>query len=155
VLYQRTYQRPYQRTVRQVVIAAARHAPRWTVFPFVWILLTSLKTRATSLGAADVHFTPTIDNYSAGDRRAGRTVLLDAPGLSAVLPQQHDHLDRRGGAVGRGRHPRRLRIGALHLPTEGAFGFVLRSFRFVPFIAFVIPLYVLYQQFGLYNTHAG
>ena len=29
------------------------------------------------------------------------------------------------------------------------------SFRFVPFIAFVIPLYLLFQQFGLYNTHAG
>ena len=29
------------------------------------------------------------------------------------------------------------------------------SFRFVPFIAFVIPLYLLFQRFGLYNTHAG
>ena len=33
--------------------------------------------------------------------------------------------------------------------------FVFMSFRFVPFIAFVIPLYLLYQKFGLYNTHGG
>jgi multiple sugar transport system permease protein len=29
------------------------------------------------------------------------------------------------------------------------------SFRFVPFLAFVIPLYLLYQRGGLYNTHIG
>ena len=35
----------YQRTVRQVVIAAAAVMLLvWTVFPFVWILLTSLKS---------------------------------------------------------------------------------------------------------------
>ena len=40
-------------------------------------------------------------------------------------------------------------------PLKDAIGFVLMSFRFVPFIAFVIPLYLLYQRLGLYNTHAG
>ena len=29
------------------------------------------------------------------------------------------------------------------------------SFRFVPFIAFVIPLYLLYQKLGLYDTRTG
>jgi multiple sugar transport system permease protein len=29
------------------------------------------------------------------------------------------------------------------------------SFRFVPVIALVIPLYVLYQRLRLYNTHSG
>jgi len=29
------------------------------------------------------------------------------------------------------------------------------SFRFVPFLVFVIPLYLLYQRVGLYNTHLG
>ena len=35
----------YQRTVRQVVIALASAVLLvWTVFPFLWILLTSLKS---------------------------------------------------------------------------------------------------------------
>lgn len=38
---------------------------------------------------------------------------------------------------------------------KNALAFTFMSFRFVPFLAFVIPLYLLYQQIGLYNTHGG
>ena len=40
-------------------------------------------------------------------------------------------------------------------PLKNALAFVFMSFRFVPFIAFVIPLYVLYRWLGLCNTHSG
>ena len=33
--------------------------------------------------------------------------------------------------------------------------FLFLSFRFAPFIAFLIPLYILFQQVGLYNTYGG
>jgi hypothetical protein len=42
-----------------------------------------------------------------------------------------------------------------NFPLKNALAFVFMSFRFVPFIAFVIPLYLLYQRVGLYNTHTG
>jgi multiple sugar transport system permease protein len=33
--------------------------------------------------------------------------------------------------------------------------FLFLSFRFAPFIAFLIPLYILFQRTGLYNTYSG
>ena len=57
----------YQRTVRQVVIALASAVLLvWTVFPFLWILLTSLKSPGDILAVPPTFvFTPTIDNYAA------------------------------------------------------------------------------------------
>jgi multiple sugar transport system permease protein len=43
----------------------------------------------------------------------------------------------------------------LAFPSKNALAFVFMSFRFMPFIAFVILLYLLYQRVGLCNTHAG
>ena len=51
--------------------------------------------------------------------------------------------------------PAAYALARFEFPYKNGFAFVLMSFRFVPFIAFVIPLYLLYQQIGLYNTHAG
>src|SRR5260370_24792254 len=58
---------PYQRTVARVVVAlAAVLLLAWTVFPFVWILLTSLKTPVDILSVPPKFvFAPTIDNYTA------------------------------------------------------------------------------------------
>jgi multiple sugar transport system permease protein len=33
--------------------------------------------------------------------------------------------------------------------------FLFLSFRFAPFITFLIPLYILFQRLGLYNTYTG
>ena len=51
--------------------------------------------------------------------------------------------------------PAAYALARFNFPMKNALAFVLMSFRFVPFIAFVIPLYLLYQRLGLYNTHAG
>src|SRR4029077_3900967 len=51
--------------------------------------------------------------------------------------------------------PAAYALARFDFPLKNALAFVFMSFRFVPFIAFVIPLYLLFQQFGLYNTHAG
>jgi ABC-type glycerol-3-phosphate transport system permease component len=77
---------PYSRAVRQVVgTLAALLLLAWTVFPFVWILLTSLKSPGDILSVPPKFvFEPTLDNYAA-----------------------------------------------------------------------LVPLYLLYQRLGLYNTHAG
>jgi hypothetical protein len=40
-------------------------------------------------------------------------------------------------------------------PLKNALGFVFMSFQFAPLLAFVIPLYLIYQRLGLYNTHIG
>jgi len=40
-------------------------------------------------------------------------------------------------------------------PLKEHLAFLFLSFRFAPFIAFLIPLYILYQRLGLYNTRLG
>src|SRR4029077_16892234 len=68
VPYQRTIQAvSFQRTARTVAIAVgAMLLLAWTVFPFVWILLTSLKSPGDMLSVPPKFvFTPTIDNYAA------------------------------------------------------------------------------------------
>ena len=36
---------------------------------------------------------------------------------------------------------------------KSSLAFIFMSFRFVPFIVFVVPLYLIYQRVGLHNTH--
>ncbi len=40
-------------------------------------------------------------------------------------------------------------------PFKEGLAFLFLSFRFAPFITFLIPLYILYQRLGLYNTYPG
>ena len=159
VPYPRTVQAvSWQRTVRNVAIAvAAVLLLVWTVFPFVWILLTSLKSPGDMLSVPPKFvFTPTIDNYAAlviGEQRGQYSstrpdfplfflnsliISIGAVALSVVagIPAAHA-------------------LARFTFPLKNGLAFVLMSFRFVPFIAFVIPLYILYQRVGLYNTHAG
>ena len=58
---------PWQAQVRQVAVyGAAIVLLVWTVFPFVWILLTSLKSPGDILSVPPKFvFDPTLDNYTA------------------------------------------------------------------------------------------
>ena len=58
---------PLRRPLQQVVlIVAAAMLLIWTVFPFVWILLTSLKSPGDILSVPPKFvFAPTFDNYAA------------------------------------------------------------------------------------------
>ena len=129
----------------------------WTVFPFVWILLTSLKSPGDIISVPPTFtFTPTIDNYRAlviGEQGGQySSTRPDFPRFflnSMIISIGAVALSVAAGI------PAAYALARFTFPLKGAFGFVLMSFRFVPFIAFVIPLYILYQRVGLYNTHAG
>jgi len=157
--HQRTVQAvSWQRTVRHVAIAvAAVLLLVWTVFPFIWILLTSLKSPGDMLSVPPKFvFTPTIDNYAAliiGEQRGQYSstrpdfplfflnsliISIGAVALSVVTGI-----------------PAAYALARFTFPLKNGLAFVLMSFRFVPFIAFVIPLYILYHTLGLYNTHLG
>jgi multiple sugar transport system permease protein len=148
----------YQRSVRNVAIAAAAVLLLvWTVFPFVWILLTSLKSPGDILSVPPKFvFTPTIDNYAAlviGEQRGQySSTRPDFPRFflnSMIISLGAVALSVAAGI------PAAYALARFTFPLKGAFAFLLMSFRFVPFIAFVIPLYILYQRVGLYDTHAG
>ena len=129
----------------------------WTVFPFVWILLTSLKSPGDMLSVPPKFvFTPTFDNYAAlviGEQRGQySSTRPDFPLFflnSMIISVGAVALSVAAGI------PAAYALARFNFPMKNALAFVFMSFRFVPFIAFVIPLYLLYQQVGLYNTHAG
>jgi len=129
----------------------------WTVFPFVWILLTSLKHPGDIISVPPKFvFTPTFDNYAAlviGEQHGQySSTRPDFPLFflnSMIISIGAVALSAAAGI------PAAYALARFTFPLKNALAFVFMSFRFVPFIAFVIPLYLLYQQVGLYNTHTG
>ena len=148
----------WSRHLRQVVVAlAALLLLAWTVFPFFWILLTSLKSPGDIIAVPPAFtFSPTLDNYAAlvmGEQRGQySSTRPDFPLFflnSIIVSLGSVALSVIAGI------PAAYALARFSFPFKDGLGFVLMSFRFVPFIAFVSPLYLLYQRLGLYNTHAG
>ncbi len=129
----------------------------WTVFPFLWILLTSLKNPGDILSVPPKFvFSPTFDNYAAlvlGEQHGQyASTRPDFPRFflnSMVISIGAVALSVAAGI------PAAYALARFTFPLKNALAFVFMSFRFVPFIAFVIPLYLLYQRLGLYNTYQG
>ena len=129
----------------------------WTVFPFGWILLTSLKEPRDMLAVPPkLVFQPTLANYEAlflgKQRGAYASTRPDFPRffLNSVLIST--------GAVALSVATGILAAYALArftFPFKNQLAFLFLSFRFAPFITFLIPLYLLFQRLGLYNTHLG
>ena len=142
---------------RAVVILALLLLVVWTVFPFLWILLTSLKTPRDIIAVPPVLvFTPTFDNYAAlfiGEQRGQyASSRPDFPRYfvnSVIISIGAVALSMLAGI------PAAYALARFSFRGKESLAFIFMSFRFVPFIAFVIPLYLLYQQIGLYNTHGG
>jgi multiple sugar transport system permease protein len=140
-----------------LMAAAAVTLLIWTLFPFVWILLTSLKSPGDMLSVPPKFvFTPTIDNYAAlviGEQRGQySSTRPDFPLFflnSVIISLGAVALSVAAGI------PAAYALARFNFPMKNALAFTFMSFRFVPFIAFVIPLYLIYQQLGLYNTHTG
>jgi multiple sugar transport system permease protein len=129
----------------------------WTAFPFVWILLTSLKNSADIISAPPKFiFEPTTDNYAAlflGSQRGGyATTRPDFPlfFVNSVIISTGAVVVSLLASI-----PAAYALARFTFPLKNALAFLFMSFRFVPFLAFVIPLYLLYQRVGLYNSHVG
>jgi multiple sugar transport system permease protein len=147
-----------QRYVRNVAMAvAAIILIVWTVLPFVWILLTSLKSPGDIISVPPKFvFTPTMDNYAA-------LVLGEQCGQYASTRPDFPRFFLNSMIISIGAValsvaagiPAAYALARFTFPLKNALAFIFMSFRFVPFIAFVIPLYVIYQRVGLYNTHLG
>ncbi|MCX5734276.1 MAG: carbohydrate ABC transporter permease [candidate division NC10 bacterium] len=129
----------------------------WTVFPFFWILLTSLKQPLDVIAAPPkLVFSPTADNYRAvfiGQQRGlYASARPDFPRffLNSIIISC--------GAVGLSflaGIPASYALARYSFRFKEQLAFLFLSFRFAPFITFLIPLYILFQQLGLYNTYSG
>jgi multiple sugar transport system permease protein len=139
------------------IVVAAVVLIVWTAFPFVWILMTSLKSPADIITVPpEFVFKPTADNYAAlflgnhqGQYASSRP---DFPLFflnSVIISTGAVLLSVLAGI------PAAYALARFSFPLKDSLGFIFMSFRFVPFLVFVIPLYLLYQRVGLYNTHLG
>ncbi|MEU0522677.1 carbohydrate ABC transporter permease [Streptomyces niveus] len=122
----------------------------FALFPVVWMVILSLKP-GDELFSTYFSFTPTLDSYrtvlGAGEDEGvpfvrfflnSLVVSLGAVGLSLVIGLPAAYAAARWRFRG----------------SENLM-FTLLSFRFAPELTVIIPLFVLYQQLGLFDTYLG
>lgn len=124
----------------------------FSLFPILWMVLLSLKTAAEQT-TTYFAFSPTLENFTTVLSDEGtRLTSVNFPGavLSSVV--------NCGGAV--------LVSLLIGIPAAYAAGryrfrgsndlmFTILSFRFAPELMVIVPLFVIYNQIGLFDTRFG
>ena len=124
----------------------------FSLFPIMWMVLLSLKT-ASEQTTTYFSFSPTLANFTTVLSDEGtRLTSVNYPGaiLSSVV--------NCGGAV--------LVSLIIGIPAAYAAGryrfrgsndlmFTILSFRFAPELMVIVPLFVIYNQLGLFDTRLG
>jgi multiple sugar transport system permease protein len=124
----------------------------FSLFPILWMVLLSLKTAAEQTGTY-FSFSPTLDNFVTVLSDEG-TRLTSVNYPSAILSS----VVNCGGAV--------LVSLVIGIPAAYAAGryrfrgsndlmFTILSFRFAPELMVIVPLFVIYNQVGLFDTRFG
>jgi multiple sugar transport system permease protein len=130
-----------------------------SLLPFAWTFLTSLKqSKDVAAAPLKLFFEPTLDNYKAvlfnqySPDSALARVRVDIPGafLNSLIVA--------GGATLLAMVLGNLAAFALaryKMPEREVYAFFFLAFRFAPVFVFIIPMFLIYQQVRLYNTHLG
>lgn len=124
----------------------------FSLFPILWMVLLALKTPAEQTSTYFV-FSPTLDNFSTVLSDRG-TALTSVDFSSALVTS----VINCGGAV--------LVSLLIGVPAAYAAGrwqyrgsddlmFTMLSFRFAPELMVIVPLFVIYNQIGLFDTKTG
>lgn len=123
--------------------------------PIIWIVMMSFKNKLDVVSMPPkIFFTPTLENYKAlfglgeGGLVTGTTFLsyfknslilsVGAVMLALVLGM-----------------PAAYAIARLRFKMKESLAFTFLSFRFLPEITIILPLYILFQKLNLYNTFIG
>jgi len=124
----------------------------FSLFPIVWMVLLSLKSKAEQT-TTYFRFSPTLANF--------HTVLSDSGRAVTSVDFKHalvTSVVNSGGAV--------LVSLVIGIPAAYAAGrwrfrgsenllFTMLSFRFAPELMVIVPLFVVYNQIGLFDTKVG
>lgn len=128
----------------------------YILIPLVWILMMSLKSQMDVIAVPPKFiFSPTLENYKALFGMTGGQTLVTG---SAFLSYFKNSLILSIGSVllslvlGL---PAAYAIARLRFKAKESLAFTYLSFRFVPEITIILPLYVIYQKLHLYNTYIG
>ncbi len=117
----------------------------FALFPLLWMILISLKSD-TQVFTTTFIFSPTLDNY--------KEVLLGSDYFSYL----RDSLIVAGGAVivsvivG---VPAAYALARYDFRRKENLAFQILSYKFAPEILVVLPLFMIYQRLGLYDTYVG
>ena len=124
----------------------------FSLFPLVWMVLLALKTNADQI-TTYFAFTPTLDNFTTVLSDEG-TQLTSVDFTDAIVTSVVNCV----GAV--------LVSLVIGIPAAYAAGrwryrgsndvmFTILSFRFAPELMVIVPLFVIYNQLGLFDTNVG
>lgn len=124
----------------------------FSLFPIVWMVLLALKSDAEQTSTYFA-FTPTLENFGTVLSQRG-TDLTSVDFTSSLLTS----LINCGGAV--------IVSLVIGIPAAYAAGrwqyrgsndlmFQMLSFRFAPELMVIVPLFVIYNQIGLFDTKVG
>ncbi|MDJ0395735.1 carbohydrate ABC transporter permease [Rhodococcus sp. G-MC3] len=124
----------------------------FSLFPIVWMVLLALKSDAEQTSTY-FSFTPTLENFGTVLSQRG-TDLTSVDFTSSLLTS----LINCGGAV--------IVSLVIGIPAAYAAGrwqykgsndlmFQMLSFRFAPELMVIVPLFVIYNQIGLFDTKVG
>jgi multiple sugar transport system permease protein len=123
--------------------------------PVIWIVMMSFKTSIDVVSVPPKFiFKPTLDNYLALFG-LGKVGLLTG---SAFLSYFKNSLILSLGSVVLSLIlglPAAYALARLRFAAKESLAFTFLSFRFVPEITVILPLYVVYQKLHLYNTFIG
>jgi trehalose/maltose transport system permease protein len=116
------------------------------LFPFYWLINTSLKTGADLSGANLVPPNPTLDNYTSIFEDTAFTKALRN---SAIVAGSVTALSLLIGSFAG------YALARLHLPFKFLILAILLSISTFPPIAIAAPVFEIWTDIGLYNTYLG
>jgi multiple sugar transport system permease protein len=117
----------------------------FALFPLLWMIIMSLKPDSQMFTTTFV-FSPTMENYSAVFLRSDYShfffnnliVSISAVLLSLVVGV-----------------PAAYALARFQFKGKEDIAFTILSFRFAPEILVILPLFLIYQRTGLYDTYFG
>ena len=116
------------------------------LFPFYWLINTSLKTGADLSSANLVPPNPTLDNYTSIFKDSAFTMALRN---SAIVAGSVTLLSLLIGSFAG------YALARLHLPFKFLILAILLSISTFPPIAIAAPIFEIWTEIGLYNTYPG
>ena len=117
----------------------------FALFPLIWMLILTFKSDAEMYTTTFV-FTPTLANY--------KEVLLHTDYMKYML----DSLIVSGGAVlisVLAGVPAAYALARYNFKKKEDIAFQILSFKFAPEILVVLPLFMIYQRLGIYDSYFG
>ncbi len=120
----------------------------WAVFglfPLVWMILISFKSDSQMFDTLFV-FTPTLENY--------QKVLIGTDYFKTFM----DNIIVSSGAVlvsVAAGVPAAYALARYNFKRKEDLAFTILSFKFAPEILVVLPLFMIYQKIGIYDTYLG